>query len=106
MFELANVALPGVGEEGLAGVGGEAEVAAVGGAGFGEEVFGEEYDVVAALAEGGEDEGDHVEAVEEVFAEALGADLAAYMGGLYGFLAGSIGVVAGLVLLTVVKGGF
>ena len=41
----------------------------------------------------------------KIGAEALGADLAAYMGGLYGFLAGSIGVVAGLVVLGIMQGG-
>ena len=34
-------------------------------------------------------------------ARALGAELAAYMGGFYGLLAGSIGVVLGLIVLTI-----
>jgi len=41
----------------------------------------------------------------KIGAGALGADLAAYMGVLYCFLAGSIGVVAGLVVLGIMQGG-
>ena len=37
----------------------------------------------------------------KIGAEALGAELAAYMGGFYGLLAGSIGVVLGLIVLTI-----
>ena len=70
VFKLADVAWPLVVHEDAEGVGGEGAVARV--VFFGielQEVGGEEGDVFAAVAEGGELELDDVEAVEEVFAE-------------------------------------
>ena len=71
VFELADVAGPGVGEKLLEGSGVEAlDLFAVAAGVAGEEVGGEGGDVFAAVAEGGEADFDGVEAEEEVGAEA------------------------------------
>jgi hypothetical protein len=70
VFELADVAGPGVGEEGLHGEGGDVlNVEAHAGVVEAHEEADELWDVLGALAEGGEVEVDDFEAVVEVFAE-------------------------------------
>ncbi len=74
VFQFADIAGPGVGLEAGEGGGGEVgdgalEIDGV----FAGEVLGEQGDVLAAVAEGWEVEGEDVEAVEEVGAEAVGA---------------------------------
>ena len=71
VFQLAHVARPLVIDQGAEGVGGELARGQVVLSGVEvEEVVGEQGDVFAAGAQGGQVDGDDVEAVEEVFAEA------------------------------------
>ncbi len=75
VLEFADIAGPGMGAEGVEGALGDA--AGLTGAGVdlvAEEMGDQHGDVVLAFAEGGHGDGDDVEAVEEVFAEAAVPD--------------------------------
>ena len=74
VFEFADVAGPAMLAEAVERGAVQGFGSHAGFAGFFEEVAGEDGDVFEALAQGGEADGDDVEAVEEVFAELAGAD--------------------------------
>lgn len=75
VFEFADIAGPGMGAEGVEGALGDAAGLTGAGMDFVAEEMGDEHgDVVLAFAEGGHGDGDDVEAVEEIFAEAAVAD--------------------------------
>lgn len=84
IFEFADIAGPGMGAEGVEGALGDAAGLTGAGVDFVAEEMGDEHgDVVLAFAEGWHGDGDDVEAVEKVFAEATVADelLEVFVGG-------------------------
>src|SRR4030095_695933 len=74
IFELPDIARPRVAEEAFHGGGAQAQDAVLSSGEAGQEVLGQEGNVLAAFAERWQRHGDHVEAIEEIFAETALAD--------------------------------